>query len=220
MMVMTGTCYYYVIYMTGPVLLGNVTTCQVWEVFRKDFSNLMMLDYVFTFVVPSIVLIVLVILICGRGCEYYRISTTADVSNRLGTTRNASILAPARVTNVIFPVIFLILALKLPMGLLRLYGVISSSHDPLIMDLQIVLLYLGRFEYAIKLYVYLIFSPSFRRRSKSFVCSVRAKIKGRCRQDSIEEDEAEGIAVAPRINLPETGERGSNQRAFLMASDV
>ncbi|CAG5123863.1 unnamed protein product [Candidula unifasciata] len=221
MFVMTGTCYYYVIYMTGPISSGPNLICQVWDFFRKDFYNLMMLDYIFTFVFPSMVLIVLLILICGRGCEYYRISSTIEVSSRPGSIRNSSNRAPVRVTNVIFPIILVILLLKFPTGLLRMYATFnSSSRTQLMIDLQNVFLYLGRFEWVIKFYVYLIFSPSFRRRTKAYVCSVRSKLKGGCDQDSIEDGEIEGIVDAPRINLPETAEREGNPRTFLMTSDV
>lgn len=221
MFVMTGTCYYYVIYMTGPVFSGSVLICQVWDFFRKDFYNLMLLDYIFTFVFPSMVLVVLMVLICARGCEYYRISSTVEVSNRAGIIRNSSIRAPVRVTNVIFPVIVVILFLKFPMGLLRMYATFNSNaRTQLMLDLQNVFLYVGRFEWVIKLYVYLIFSPSFRRRTKAYVCNVRSKLKGRCNQDSIEDEEVEGMVAVPRINLPERAETGGNPRKFLMTSDV
>jgi hypothetical protein len=217
MLVTTGTCYYYVIYMTGPVYFGPTLICHVWDFFRKDFGNLMMLDYIFTVVVPSIVLSILMILICGRGCEYYRISSTGDVSNRIGGTRNSTTRAPIRVTNVIFPVVFFILTLKIPMGLLRLYGAINSTpKSQIVLDLQSVLFYLARFEWVIKLYIYLIFSPSFRRRTKSFLCSLRAKLKGRCVHELAEEEEMERMTA----NLPERTDRGGQHRAYLMSSDV
>ncbi|BFZ09743.1 hypothetical protein BsWGS_12781 [Bradybaena similaris] len=216
MMVMTGTCYYYVIYMVGPISVKQ-PRCWVWDVFRKDFSILMKIDGFVVLIVPTIVLLVLMLLICGRGCEYYRISSAVEVSHRIGSSRQSSLRAPVRVTNVIFPVVLIVLILKLPLGLVRAYGTITGKHS-LFLGFQSIFMYISRFEWVIKLYVYLIFSPSFRRRTISLLCDIRIKLKHRCRQDSSDEDD-ETIG-AGRINLPERADRESNPRACLMVSDV
>lgn len=216
---MTGTCYHYTIYMTGPVGRGKI--CYVWEVFFKDFYYLMKLDSVFVILLPKLVLIALMILICARGCEYYRISSAVEVPHRTGSTRNSSIQAPVRVTNVIFPVVFVVLTLKLPLGLIRVYYFMAGTFmSSVVIELQSIFMFVSRFEWIIKLYIYLAFSPSFRRRTKSFLCGIRASLKHRCHRESFEDEEMEGIAVAARINLPERRDRENNHRACLMVSDV
>ncbi|XP_059166162.1 uncharacterized protein LOC131948585 [Physella acuta] len=220
MAVMTGTCYYYVIYMTGPLQLGSMMFCREWKEFRFDYGVLMTLDSIFVSILPSFILVLLVVLICFRGCEYYRISSAAEVSNRNGSARSYSIRAPIRVTNVIFPIVFIILVLRLPLSCMRIYGMMSSSFGHFGLNLQPIFLYLSRFEWAIKLYIYLVFSPSFRRRTRSFLCNIRSKFKGRCQRNSSDDDDLEGTPAAPPINLAQTLERGDNHRACLMSSDV
>ncbi|XP_055890179.1 uncharacterized protein LOC106072300 [Biomphalaria glabrata] len=220
MAIMAGTCYYYVIYMTGPITMNNKTViCREWRELRFDFYILMKLDVVFVSVLPTFVLLLLVSLICFRGYEYYRISSAVELSGRAGPTRSASSRGSVRVTNVIFPVVFIMLILKVPLGFLRFFVMVSGSFVQYAPELQPVFLYVSRFEWAIKLHVYLIFSPNFRRRTLSYISSIafiRSKLTGRYDRSSSEEPE-EGV---PRIQLAERIEQGANTRACLMSSDV
>ncbi|CAG5119987.1 unnamed protein product [Candidula unifasciata] len=217
MMVLTGTCYYYVIYMVGSMVLSKQLYCFVFDVFRTDFSILMKIDGVVVVILPAIVLIILMLLICGRGCEYYRISTAVEVTNRNGPSRQSSLRAPVRVTNVIFPVVLIVLVLKLPIGLMRTYVTITGTPSTL-WGIQSILMYISRFEWVIKLYIYLVFSPSFRRSTKSLLCDIRIRLKHKCRHDSFDDDEE--MAGRGRINIPERADRENNPRACLMVSDV
>ncbi|KAH9488570.1 hypothetical protein Btru_061844 [Bulinus truncatus] len=234
MAILAGTCYYYVIYMIGPYVVNKMVFCREWRELRPDFHNLMKLDVIFVIVLPTLVLILLLSLICFRGCEYYRISSAVDLSgggsnaSRGGGASSSSNRASVRVTNVIFPVVLIMLLLKLPFNFMRFLNLTPSTllhygHQ----NLTPVFMYINRFEWAIKLHVYLIFSPSFRRKTLSYLSSVafvRAKLTGRYnrrRSSSVSEDNEPGRGGAPpRIQLAERIEQGANTRACLMSSDV
>ncbi|XP_005090609.1 uncharacterized protein LOC101863229 [Aplysia californica] len=224
MAVITGVCFYYVIYMVGVQETLRTSLCMPFEHFHKDYNILMKLNSVFVNLLPTAALIVLVALIYGRGYEYYRISSAAEVPGRQGSTRNSSNRSPYRVTNVIFPVVFVMLILKSPTGFFQVYGNMKPPEQvPMIFrHLLPVFLYIDRLNLAVKFYVYLAFSPSFRRRTRSLICGFRAKINGQCRRNSSDDEIDAELASGgiPRITMTQRGNHFGASKTCRMASNV
>ncbi|GFR60527.1 hypothetical protein ElyMa_003533600 [Elysia marginata] len=269
MAVLTGTCYYYVIYMYGPNYHFGIVSCSAWVEVTQDVFILMALDTVFACGVPCVILIVLVILIFARGCEYYRISSAGDRAGQgrfrdggssrrsqgagfaggatlrsfraprlrngasassATTSSSSSLHAPVRVTNVIFPVVGMTLILQFPTFAFRfMFSVFKLEREVLIRltDYQPLFIYMNNLAWAIKFYIYLISSPSFRRRTKSFLVGIWHKIKAsgllgrRQRQDSMEEREevmaerGEGTGSRALTNRPiNMAERWENKKSY------
>ena len=275
MAVLTGTCYYYVIYMYGPNYRFGIVSCSAWMEVTQDMFILMALDTVFACGVPCIILVVLVILIFARGCEYYRISSAGErtgqgrlrdsggiscagggrsnsrrgqssggaaalrsfrgarmrsgpsASSASASSSSSSLQAPVRVTNVIFPVVGMTLILQFPTFAFRfMFSVFKLEREVLIRltDYQPLFIYMNNLAWAIKFYIYLISSPSFRRRTRSLLVNTWRKLKAsgwfgrRRRRNSLEEreegspDGAESRILTNRpINM---AERWEHKKAY------
>ena len=217
---MTGTCYYYVIYMFGPNYHFGIVSCSAWMEVTQDVFVLMALDTIFACGVPCVILVGLVVLIFARCCFYYRITSAEDRTRQgrqtyfgnsagrsssrqshgtrcigvaaqrsvrgsrsgpsVSSASTSSSSSPVRVTNVIFPVIGMTLVLQFPTFAFRfMFSVFKLEREVLIRltDYQPLFIYMNNLAWAIKFYIYLLSSPSFRRRTRSLLVSAWQKIQ-------------------------------------------
>ncbi|GFN89285.1 thyrotropin-releasing hormone receptor-like [Plakobranchus ocellatus] len=257
MAVLTGTCYYYVIYMFGPNVRYGIISCSTWTEVAEEVIILMTLDTIFACGVPCIILIVLVLLIFAKGCEYYRVSSAGErtgpnrdeealgatsrssardcrtrcsniaalrtfrgpqLRNHLSTPTTSSSssasshVEPGRVTNVIFPVVGATLLLQMPTFAFRfMFTVFKLEREVMIRltEYQPLFIYMNNLAWAIKFYIYLLSSLSFRKRTLSLLFKTWYNMKAcdclsrQCKRDALEErnDDAMDIgeAVESRI---------------------
>ena len=182
MAVFTGVCFYYVIYTVGvhPTERESIATCRPFLIFYAEFTNLMKLNSIFVNLLPTLILILLMLLIPARGYGYYRKSLSSPmepVLSRQSTTSQSS----HRVTNVVFPMVVVMLVLTSPYGFVQIYmTLVGTSRLSRLVMLSPLFSYLHRLNLVIKLYVYLVFSPPFRRRTRTYLVAVFRKVKDKC----------------------------------------
>lgn len=214
MSVIAVACYSYVVYFFGPDKFQNVLRCMPWKELRFHFHNLSKIDTFVVAILPYSVIILLTILIVIRGCEYYRISASVEIWTRSHGSRVPSSQSSVRVTNILFPVIILTVLGNFPVMILRTAMTLNGVRNPTLAKWNHLFYVFYILNFGIKCFVYLVFSGSFRRRTRELFRSGFNKMKDACnRKHSVNE------ADPQRIHL-DSMSRGAIMRSRLMQSDI
>ncbi|KAL8562439.1 hypothetical protein ACOMHN_008583 [Nucella lapillus] len=212
--------YSYVIYFFGPNPRFQPAMCGPWQEFQHPYQTFMVLDCIVVFIAPLLVIVVLVMLIVVRGCEYYRMSSGSDLVPR-PSGGSSSQQTTLRATELVYAVVGLVLVTHTPNSIVRIAGFFNEHMDEhgrvVFMRCVSVVRYIHLLSFALKFLLYWLVSRGFREHTQRLLGGGKDRLLGLCDWDTAIE------ADPQRIILRGCGGQGQHPaaaNAYLLQSDV
>ena len=210
--------YSYVIYFFGPD--PKVGMCGPWQEFRDPYQTLMVLDSIVVFVAPLLILMLLVVLVVVRGCEYYRISSGSDFSTRadLAARNKSPAQSTLHTTEMVFALVTLVLVTHLPNSIVLVLGFFTTPmrmEKQLLRKISSVAREVHLLSFAVKFYLYLAVSRRVRKHTKNLLLRGKHRVLSLCCSRYGARD-----ADPQRISLRGCGQAQPAANTCLIQSDV